>query len=128
MTDYFKEIITHIKEVEREMGNHYKENIYQYSLYNELNINGIMCQTEVMVPIMYKFFYVGFERADIVIYDNERPTFIIELKSQNQRIGPKEINQLKKYMNNLKCTQAILVNFYETLEIITVNDGLCQKI
>lgn len=124
----FEDVIRFIKEVETTLGNHYKENIYQNALYYELNNNGYTCQTEVVVPIIYKNFHVGFERADIVIYQNGKPVFIIELKSQNQRLALKEIQQLKKYMKNLDCTSGLLVNFYETLEITKISGDFCQKI
>ena len=128
MEEYFTNIIESIKEVEKELGNHYKENLYQNALYTELNKRMYLCQTEVIVPVYYKEVYIGFERADIVIYKENVPYLIIELKSQNQRVGSKEINQLKKYMLNLKCKYGILVNFYETLEIMKVTEDFCQKI
>lgn len=124
----FEDVIRHIKEVETNLGNHYKENIYQNALYYELNNQGYICQTEVVVPIVYKNFHVGFERADIVIYQDSMPVFIIELKSQNQRLAHKEIQQVKKYMKNLNCANGILVNFYETLEITKIIGDFCQKI
>ena len=128
MEDFFRDIKTYILEVEKELGNHYKENLYQAALYNELNINGHICQTEVIVPVYYKNYYIGFERADIVIYKESKPYMIIELKSQNQRLGSKEINQLKKYMKNLNCENGLLVNFYETLEVGKIVNGVFQKI
>lgn len=128
MEDCFSDIIECIKEVEKALGNHYKENLYQNALYAELNNKTFLCQTEVIVPVYYKNIYIGFERADIVIYKDNIPYIILELKSQNQRLGSKEINQLKKYMNNLNCKVGILVNFYETLEIIKVVNDVCQKI
>tara|TARA_B100000674_G_C37782618_1_gene887924 strand:+ start:507 stop:899 length:393 start_codon:yes stop_codon:yes gene_type:complete len=126
--ELIENIVEYIRNVNNELGNHYKENIYQNALYYEINNNGYIAQTEVIVPIFYKDFYVGFERADIVHYENNNVKLIIELKSQNQRLGSKEINQLRKYMTNLKCEKGILVNFYETLEIINVTNDSFQKI
>lgn len=114
-----EKIIQCIKTVNDELGNHYKENIYQYALYVELNLKGFLVQTEVIIPILYKGVYVGFERADIVIYDPEF-TYILELKSQNSRLSSKETNQLKKYLRNLNCEKGLLINFFETLEIMEV--------
>jgi GxxExxY protein len=124
----FEDVIDFIHRVEKVLGKHYKENIYQNALYYELNTNGYISQTEVIVPILYKNFPIGFERADIVIYKEGAPVFIIELKSQNQRLGNKENQQLRKYMTNLNCKDGILVNFYETLEIVKISGDLCQKI
>ena len=52
-------ILECIHVVEKELGKHYKENIYQYALYIELNLRGYLVQTEVMLPIHYKGVYVG---------------------------------------------------------------------
>jgi len=124
-----EKILECIKTVEKELGNHYRENIYQFALYIELNLNGYLVQTEVMIPIYYKGVYVGFERADIVIYNQEgKIQYILELKSQNSRLASKEIMQLRKYLKNTGCEIGILVNFYESLEIIKVDHALSQKI
>ena len=88
-----------------------------------------MVQSEVIVPIFYKGVYVGFERADLVIYNKEgKIEYILELKSQGTRLGSKEIVQLKKYLKNLSCNNGILVNFYESLEIMDVTSDTSQKI
>ena len=122
-------LIECIRCVEKEISNYYKENIYQNSLYIELNMRGYLVQTEVIVPVFYKNVYVGFERADIVVFDKSGNILkVLELKSQNTRLGPKEINQLRKYLINLKCDSGILVNFYDNLEIIKVNKTSHQKI
>ena len=122
-------IIECIRSVDTELGNHYKENIYQYALYVELNSNGYIVQTEVICPIFYKGVYVGFERADMVIYTSDgKIDYILELKSQNSRLANKEIMQLRKYLKNMNCGKGLLINFYETLEIIEVNKETYQKI
>lgn len=122
-----------IKKVNIELGDYYKENIYQEALNIEFRGIGLASGTEVVVPIHYKGIYVGFERADIVIYnkvgDNEPyAIMIIELKSQNSKLTTKEIVQLKKYLKNLKCETGILVNFYETPEIICITPEVTEKI
>lgn len=124
-----EKILECIRTVEKELGNHYRENIYQFALYTELNLNGYLVQTEVMIPIYYKGVYVGFERADIVIYNQDgKIQYILELKSQNSRLASKEIMQLRKYLKNTYSEIGILVNFYENLEIIKVDHVNSQKI
>ena len=124
----FNQIKDSICSVEKELGNYYKENIYQSALTVELQMKGIIIQTEVVVPILYKNINVGYERADIVVYNENGIYTIIELKSQNSRISTKEINQLKKYLNNLGCDSGILVNFYDNLEIYLVGKFSHKKI
>ena len=122
-------IIECIKTVSNELGFHYKENIYQSALYLEMNLRGYITQTEVVVPIIYKGYYLGFERADIVVYSSEgKITNILELKSQNSRITAKEIIQLRKYLKNLNCESGILVNFFETLEMYVVTQETSRKV
>ena len=122
-------IIDCINKVEKELGNHYRENIYQFALYVELNLSGYLVQTEVMLPITYKGVYVGFERADKVIYTpGGNIEYILELKSQNSRLGSKEIMQLRKYLKNTGCKEGLLINFYETLEILNVTQETSSKI
>ncbi len=122
-----EKIIECIRTVNQELGNHYKENIYQYALYVELNLKGFLVQTEVIIPILYKGVYVGFERADIVIY-NPDFTYILELKSQNSRLSSKEVTQLRKYLNNMNCEKGLLINFFESLEIMEVTKETSRKI
>ena len=129
INNIMEEITDCIKTVSGELGSHYKENIYQSALYLELNLKGYITQTEVVIPITYKGYYLGFERADIVVYNSEgKITNILELKSQNSRITAKEIIQLRKYLKNLQCDSGILVNFYETLEIYEVTQGSSRKV
>jgi len=124
-----EKILECIKTVDKQLGNHYRENIYQFALYTELNLNGFLVQTEVIIPIFYKGIYVGFERADIVIYNSEGElNYILELKSQNSRLASKEIMQLRKYLKNTECSNGLLINFYENLEIIKVDHETSQKI
>ena len=124
-----QDIIKCIKNVNEELGNYYKENVYQAALCVELNLSGILFQSEVVLPIKYKGICIGYERADIVIYSKDGvPDCIIELKSQNTKLSSKEINQLKKYIKNLGCNNGLLVNFFDGIEIINITDILCNKI
>jgi len=125
----FDDVIKCIRNVNNELGDYYKENIYQTALYIELCNYNYRCGTEVVVPIFYKNVYVGFERADIVIYDKDGLiSLIIELKSQSTKLMQKETGQLKKYLKNLKCETGILVNFYETPEILCITQDKTEKI
>jgi len=123
-----QDIITIIKNVSTAMGNHYKENVYQNALMVDFNNKNYIVQSEVVLPIKYQQVIVGYERADIVIYDEFKPFIVLELKSQNSRTGTKEISQIRKYMSNLECETGILVNFYESLEITEVYHTTYKKI
>ena len=124
-----KLILECIRKVNDNLGNYYKENIYQNALIIELSKCEYTVMSEVIVPIVYNGHTVGHERADIFIYKNDQLICILELKSQNSKIGNKELHQLIKYLNNVDCHQGYLINFYEKIEIIEVfKDGAHNKI
>ena len=119
-----EQILDCINTVSSELGNFYREAIYQNALVLELQCRGIICQTEVVVDIKYKGVYVGFERADIVIYNSfnfNKILRILELKSQTSKISTKEEKQLSRYLINLDCPKGYVVNFYDSLEIKVVD-------
>ena len=131
MDELIQNVLNCIKKVKDELGDFYKENIYQNALRIELERLKYYCGTEVIIPIHYKGIYIGFERADIVIYDSASPydiKLIIELKSQNTKLANKETVQLKKYIKNVNCERGLLVNFYEVPEILCVTDESTEKI
>lgn len=131
MDEIIQDVLNCIKKVKDELGDFYKENIYQEALRMELERLNYYCGTEVIIPIHYKGVYIGFERADIIIYESLAPyniKLIIELKSQSAKLSNKETVQLKKYLKNVNCEKGILVNFYETPEILCMTEETTEKI
>jgi GxxExxY protein len=114
MEDIIKEIS---EKIYITLGVGYKENIYHSSFSIELRKRGIVFQSEVICPILYENIQVGFERADIVLYDNENMTYVLEFKAQLNPVGNKEIIQVKKYLKNFKINNGYLINFSSKLEI-----------
>jgi GxxExxY protein len=101
------------------LGSGYKENIYQRAIEIELQNESISFQSEVICPILYQGIQVGYERADIVIYDNNKNIMgILELKSQTNNITKKEFLQLYKYLTNLNVESGYVINFIITLDAI----------
>lgn len=101
------------------LGGGYKENLYQTALAIEYSNNNINHSLEVVIPVLYKGQYIGFERADIVIYNNSNPSIIIEIKAQHTSVSKKEFNQLNKYLVNTRVNTGYLVNFFSTPVKIT---------
>ena len=58
---------------------------------------------------MYQGVQLGYERADIIIYEPVK--CVIEFKAQTQSLSKKELNQLIKYQNNMNIQYGILINF-----------------
>jgi len=100
------------------LGSGYKEHIYQKAIEIEFQSENILFHSEVICPINYKGVQVGFERADIVIYNNSVPTSVLELKSQTNSITKKEFIQLYKYLSNLKVQTGYIINFIITPDTI----------
>ena len=106
---YYSKIKEFSKQIHDELGSSYKENIYVNAMCVHLRNENYLFRTEVIVPINYKGVQLGYERADIVIYEPIK--CILEFKAQTQSIAKKEIAQLTKYKKNLNINNGILINF-----------------
>jgi len=91
----------------------------------ELRDEGIKYESEVITPIMYKNYYVGYGRADIVINRSEskevsstkknKQPLIVELKAlSSNQFKTTEISRLRTYMKSLGINRGIMVNFGQT--------------
>jgi len=99
-------------EILNALGPGYKENIYVNAMCVHLSREKYLFATEVIVPIDYLGVQIGYERADIVIYEPIK--CILEFKAQTQSVSKKEFTQLKKYLKNLDngvFKNGILINF-----------------
>ena len=92
-----------------ELGPGYKENIYVAAMTTHLRNENYLFNTEVIVPINYNGIQIGYERADIIIYQPFK--CIIEFKAQYNSLSKKEFTQLNKYKKNLNIDNGILINF-----------------
>lgn len=128
ITEYFNKIKGFSEKILEDLGPSYKEHIYVTAMCTHLRQEQYLFNTEVIVPINYNGIQLGYERADIVIYEPFK--CIIEFKSQTQSISKKEMIQLSKYKKNLNIDNGILINFgnlnsklefYQSSEINTIN-------
>lgn len=107
-----------LKKIYSKLGAGYKEHIYQKAIEIELQREFIAFHSEVICPILYDNIQLGFERADIVIYEENKPYCIFELKSQTTCVTKKEFIQLHKYLDNLNISTGYLINFLINLDKI----------
>ena len=107
--DHYSKIKEFSDQILEELGSSYKEHIYVNAMCIHLRNENYLFQTEVIVPINYKGVQLGYERADIVIYEPIK--CILEFKAQTQNIAKKEIAQLTKYKKNLEIDNGVLINF-----------------
>ena len=97
------------EQILNDLGPAYKEHIYVNAMCFHLRNEKYLFHNEVIVPINYMGVQLGYERADIVIYEPIK--CIIEFKSQTQSLSKKEMMQLNKYLKNLNIQYGILINF-----------------
>ena len=105
----FQKIHDFAKEILETLGTGYKEHIYVNAMCYHLRKENYLFHNEVIVPIEYNGIQLGYERADIVIYEPFK--CVIEFKSQTQSLSKKEYIQIKKYLKNLNLDTGILINF-----------------
>lgn len=105
----FQKIHNFAKEILETLGTGYKEHIYVNAMCYHLRKENYLFHNEVIVPIEYNGIQLGYERADIVIYEPFK--CVIEFKSQTQSLSKKEYIQIKKYLKNLNLDTGILINF-----------------
>ena len=132
--DYYSKIKEFSNQIFNQLGPSYKEHIYVNAMTVHLRTENYLFQTEVIVPINYMGVQLGYERADIVIYEPIK--CILEFKAQTQSISKKEIAQLTKYKKNLEIDNGILINFgnlngkleyHEMFENSTTENGTTEN-
>jgi len=103
-------------EVHRELGPGLLESTYRDCLAKELELNGIPCQREVALPVLYKGFHIesGY-RIDLLIDDD----ILLELKAVTE-LSPVHEAQLLTYMKRARVHHGFLVNF----NVKRLKDGL----
>ena len=92
------------KEVYRELGSGWEEEIYQKSMEVALREKGIKYETQRTLPISYKGYVVGRAFPDLIIWfekGKKKVAIVIELKSI-QEINLDSQNQVERYMQELK--------------------------
>ena len=127
--NYYNKINEFSNKIYQQLGPNYKEHIYVNAMCVHLRNENYLFHTEVIVPINYEGVQLGFERADIVIYEPIK--CILEFKSQSQNISKKEIAQITKYKKNLDINYGILINFgniNNRLEYVEMFNDLEKKI
>ena len=94
----------------------HRENIYQKALCYKLQEYNHKVEREVTRDIIYENYILGSVRVDILLDDK----YIIEMKSIS-KIGEKEINQIKRYLDIFNKKSGFLINVnHKDYEIIKV--------
>ena len=112
-------------EIVNQLGRGHRESVYQKCFEVELKNHHIPYEVEVVIPINYKGFQVGFGRADIII----NKQMILEFKATSKRLGMQEVRQLKKYMECTGISKGMLINFGNTNSVngLGIDFMFCNK-
>lgn len=100
-----------------EMGSGHTESVYEAALAVELSLNDFVVTRQVPCPLTYKGYTVGVGYIDILL-----PDLPIELKSVS-KLTPKDVQQVRKYLQAIDLDYGLLINFGTDLEIVEVKKG-----
>lgn len=108
-------IIYSANEVFNELGSGHTEAVYEAALSFELMLNGFATVArQVPCALVYKGFNVGVGYIDIWVHN-----VIVELKSV-AKLTPKDVQQVRKYLQAIDLDYGLLINFGNSLEIVEV--------
>ena len=97
-------------EVHKALGPGLLENVYHKCLKHELQLRGIIFQSEMLVPVLYKGVNVQADlRCDLFVEN----CLVVELKAVDA-VLPLFEAQLMTYMKLLKAPLGLLINFNAT--------------
>jgi GxxExxY protein len=102
------------------LGPYNDEGTYQRALARELEDRGVTVLSEVSIPILYKGQRISTRRLDLYL-KLDRPV-ILELKAVNG-LTPKNMKQLKFYLQHFKVSDGILINFPRIQEFPAENNA-----
>ncbi|MGB5894130.1 MAG: GxxExxY protein [Ignavibacteriaceae bacterium] len=111
-SDLTEKIIKCFYEVYNILGYGFLEKVYESSLYNELVSNGLSCDRQKKIDVIYKGKLVGEYYSDIIVEQK----VIIELKAADTICEEHEF-QLINYLKATNIEVGLLLNFGKKPEI-----------
>lgn len=100
------------KDVYKTLGSGHPEVVYDKAMRIGLRLAGIKYESQKVVELKYKGYYVGEGYPDIVIHFGKKK-LIIELKAVGGEMGAPEEQQLRNYMKILGIKYGLLINFQQ---------------
>jgi GxxExxY protein len=106
--------------VHRALGPGLLESAYEECLFYELGLQGVRCERQVEVPVLYKDMEVAKAfRADLIVDQ----TVLLELKSVD-RIERIHESQLLTYLRLTRLRVGLILNFNTT----TLKEGIVRRV
>lgn len=117
MTDWLQIIQDIAQDIFQEFGTGFNEAIYQKAFEVALRERQIKYEEQRKVPILFHGYFVGEAIPDLILYDydNDQAVVVVELKAV-QKVGDKEVKQVRKYMETLNIPLGVVVNFPTSTE------------
>jgi GxxExxY protein len=118
--DLTRRVIGAAIEVHRALGPGLLESAYEECLFYELGLQGVRCERQVEVPVLYKDMEVAKAfRADLIVDQ----TVLLELKSVD-RIERIHESQLLTYLRLTRLRVGLILNFNTT----TLKEGIVRRV
>lgn len=89
------------------VGPGHSERVYHNAVCHHLRLNQWMCESEVVIPVVYKTAQVGSVRADLVV-DKK---VVVEFKATTNAPKDADVQQLHKYLRLLNIHTGMVINF-----------------
>ena len=107
------------EDVYNEMGSGHSEAVYESCLALEISLySGEPLTRQVPCALTYKGYTVGVGYIDLLLVNQ----FPIEVKAV-AKVTPKDVQQVRKYLEALDLEHGLLINFGNNLEIVEVQKG-----
>ena len=107
-----KKIVSIVKDVYKNLGSGHQECVYDKATQIGLRLAKIKYESQKVVELKYRDYYVGEGYPDIVVHFG-REKIILELKAVGGNLGPSEEQQIRNYMKILKIKAGLLINFQQ---------------
>ena len=101
-----EEVIGAAIEVQKSLGVGFLETVYEAALAVELRQRGIVFQSQVRVPILYRGVVVGIHRLDLLVEE----TLVVELKV-SKSLENIHFAVVRSYLRASKLKHGLLINF-----------------
>ena len=90
--------------VYNELGWGYREKYYERAIAAEAKSQGISIETQLLLPIQYKEYKIGYSKIDLLFYK----LILVELKV-GDKLTKKDFDQINEYLKALNLKIGLLV-------------------
>ena len=118
LSELSERVIEAASEVHRILGTGLLENVYESALYHELTLQGISCQKQLPIPVIYKGVPVRQPLFLDLLVENQ---LVVEVKA-TVKDNPYFQIQLFTHLKLLNVKSGLLINFGKEF----LRDGVCR--